>query len=155
MDSFIVSCALSDKHPPAIPSQQLCFIFSSIQFAMPSSWSQPFADILKENASLWTEAKTKKQRQSAIETVANKIMDKINKDGDDPIEKLQKVSFYCTFCQFVLLTFFRKFSIGITTIEWRRRRRRTTSWPPNIMQRGLSRQGMSLRSLTGRRSTPS
>jgi hypothetical protein len=103
---FYCILCFSDKHPPAIPSRQLHIIFSSIHITMPSTWSKPYASILKENASLWTEAKTKKQRQSAIKSVADKITDQINKDGDELIDDLQKVSSYCIFCLFVLLTFF-------------------------------------------------
>jgi len=108
---------------------------------MPSTWSKPYASILVENASLWTEAKTKSMRQAAVKTVADKIINQIDKDGDKRIEKLEDVSCNCTFSQFISITFFRKFAIGTTTASLGQVSRRTL-WPRNDTRRKLSRRGM-------------
>lgn len=73
---------------------------------MPSSWSKPYASILTENISLWTDAKTKSMRLAAVKTVAEKIVEQIDKDGDKHIDKLEDVSLNCTFHQFISITFF-------------------------------------------------
>ena len=136
MDSFLFSCALSNNYSPVIPSQQSHFTLSSIHFTMPSTWSKPYTSILIENAPLWIEAKTTDNCKAVAEVVAKKIIDQVNKDGNDHIEELEKGSLYCTFCQFISLTFFRKLKIGTTTNLGQRRRR--TSWPPKDMRRRLS-----------------
>jgi hypothetical protein len=73
---------------------------------MPSTWSKPYADILKENAPLWKEAITRKARIDLVNTVADKIMEQVKKDGDKHIDKLHTVSLYFTICQFISLSIF-------------------------------------------------
>jgi hypothetical protein len=96
-------------------------ILSTIDFIMPSSWSQPYHSILRDSASEWLEAKGK-GRHSVVESVAVKIKEEIEKEDAHEIEDLEDVSIHYTLKSFASITLFRKLRTGMR-IMWPKKRK--------------------------------